>query len=48
MGLIVVAEWAPAKATILGKGRGLSGQAWAAVVRTDRGYPESASVILRK
>jgi hypothetical protein len=35
-------EDAPAKATILGSGYGLSGNAWAAIVRTDKGYPEEA------
>jgi hypothetical protein len=32
-------EMAPAKADIVGYGRGLSGNAWAAIVRTDGGYP---------
>jgi hypothetical protein len=35
-------EDAPAKAVIQGSGYGLSGSAWAAVVRTDNGYPENA------
>ena len=34
-------EMAPAKADIIGTGRGLSGSAWAATVRTDRGWPEA-------
>lgn len=35
-------EEAPAKATVVGKGRGLSGQARAAIVRTDGGCPPEA------
>jgi hypothetical protein len=35
-------EDAPAKAVIQGSGYGLSGNAWAAVIRTDAGYPENA------
>lgn len=38
-------EEAPAKAVIQGEGTGLSGQAWAAVVRTDGGYPNNAEVL---
>jgi hypothetical protein len=38
-GWVVLAEYAPAKATILGHGTGLSGHAWAAIVRTDGGCP---------
>lgn len=36
-------EEAPARAEIQGRGRGLSGTAWVAVVRTDGGYPEDAT-----
>ena len=32
-------ESVPAKAKIMGRGTGLSGQAWASVVRLDGGYP---------
>lgn len=42
LGLVIAMEWAPAKATIKGSGTGLSGTAWAAVVRTDCGYPKDA------
>lgn len=35
-------EEAPAKAIIDGKGYGLSGSAWVAVIRLDKGYPEDA------
>lgn len=38
-GFVILGEWAPAKATIRGHGRGLSGNAWACTVRTDGGYP---------
>lgn len=37
-------ETAPAKAVIQGRGTGLSGNAWVATVRTDKGYPEGAVV----
>jgi hypothetical protein len=37
-------EMAPAKAKVVGTGHGLSGNAWAAIVRADRGYPENAIV----
>lgn len=47
-GLIVVAEWVPAEACVRSVGHGLSGHAWAASKRLDRGYPENAPVILRK
>ncbi len=36
-------EMAPAKAEIIGTGHGLSGRAWAAVVRTDKGWVEGAT-----
>lgn len=42
LGLHEEYETAPAKAFIDGVGRGLSGNAWAAVKRTDGGYPEGA------
>ncbi len=35
-------ETSPAVAKILGRGYGLSGTAWVAVVRKDSGYPEEA------
>lgn len=38
-GYVVKSEEAPAEAYIAGKGYGLSGQAWAAIRRTDGGYP---------
>lgn len=44
-GFVVLGEWAPAKATVRGEGKGLSGTAWATVVRTDGGYPEGAKVV---
>lgn len=37
-------ETAPAKADIVGYGRGLSGHAWVATVRTDKGYPDTACI----
>ncbi len=39
-------EDAPAEAKIQGSGHGLSGNAWAAKVRTDKGYPDNAKVKL--
>lgn len=44
MGLHVEDETAPAVAFMDGRGRGLGGQAWVAVKRTDGGYPEGAVV----
>lgn len=38
-------ELAPAKAEIAGSGYGLSGSAWVAVTRTDKGYPADAVVV---
>jgi hypothetical protein len=38
-------ETAPAKAKIAGSGRGLSGNAWVTVYRTDGGYPQGARTI---
>ena len=38
-GWVVLGEWAKAEAKVIGEGRGLSGRAWAAAVRTDGGYP---------
>ena len=38
-------ELAPAKATVKGQGTGLSGTAWACVVRTDGGFPPGAKVV---
>lgn len=35
-------ETAQAKALIVGEGRGLSGRAWAAILRDDKGYPDTA------
>jgi hypothetical protein len=35
-------ETAPAQAVMKGRGRGLSGTAWVATVRTDRGIPDGA------
>ena len=39
-GYVVLGEWVPAGATTRGEGTGLSGRAWAAMVRLDKGYPE--------
>ena len=44
-GLVVIGEWAPARATITGHGHGLSGSAWATTVRTDGGFPAGAKGI---
>lgn len=44
-GLVVIGEWAPAKAIITGQGTGLSGSAWATTVRTDLGFPSNAVAI---
>jgi hypothetical protein len=44
-GLVVIGEWAPAKARIVGVGTGLSGRAWATTVRTDLGFPEGSTPI---
>ncbi len=41
-GMIEAGEWAPARADIIGRGTGLSGSAWVATLRADRGYPEHA------
>lgn len=38
-------EMAPARAVIRGSGTGLSGNAWACIVRLDGGYPESSKVV---
>lgn len=38
-------EWAPALATFKGRGTGLSGSAWACVVRTDDGTGQDPAVI---
>lgn len=38
-------EEAPARAVIQGSGTGLSGNAWVATVRTDKGYPAGARVV---
>jgi len=44
-GFEVQYEMAPAKADIRGSGRGLSGSAWACVVRTDGGFPLGSKVV---
>jgi hypothetical protein len=44
-GFEVREETAPAKAIITGEGRGLSGTAWVAVIRTDGGFPTDAEVV---
>lgn len=38
-GWVVLGEWAQSEARTVGVGTGLSGRAWAAIVRTDGGYP---------
>jgi hypothetical protein len=44
LGLHEEEETATAKAAIKGSGYGLSGNAWAVVIRTDGGYPDGAIV----
>lgn len=43
-GYKVADVWAPAKATLAGRGHGLSGSAWVVTVRTDGGYDPEATV----
>jgi hypothetical protein len=48
MGLHEALEEAPAKAVLEGSGYGLSGRAWVAAKRLDRGFPEGAVVLEMK